>query len=366
MKVALTGGGGFLGLHTRAAAHSLGYTTEAIGLGAQFERQRARAAVDGSSRLVHLAGVNRGSENDVREGNLEFARQVADVLRSVPSPPEMLVYANSVHAGSAASAYGQAKAEAAEILQAAAASVGTTFTNVLLPNLFGEHGKPFYNSVVATFCHMLSAGEVPEVQDDKDLGLLHAQDAADVLLGSVSLEDMETLTVPRTVSAVLNQLQEIAGTYRVGDIPATASNFDLGLFNTYRSYRLQRAHELPFVLERREDARGSFFEVCRFRGGQGQTSFSTTTPGITRGQHFHRRKVERFVVLSGTAEVTMRCLFKDEILRFTVDGSKPVAIDMPTLWAHNITNTGESELYTMFWANELFDASCPDTYPEKV
>jgi UDP-2-acetamido-2,6-beta-L-arabino-hexul-4-ose reductase len=365
MKIALTGAGGFLGLHTRAAAHSLGHRIEAVGVGTKFQRQMAMAAIDGSDRLIHLAGVNRGSDMEVRDGNLEFATQLADALRSVPSPPSEVVYANSVQAGNG-SVYGRAKAEAAEVLQAAAESVGAGFTNVLLPNLFGEHGRPFYNSVVATFCHLLQSGEVPEILDDKDLGLLHAQDAADVLLGTVPLGEMESLTVPRTVSAVLDQLQEIATTYRNGDIPAITSSFDLGLFNTYRSFRLQQGPQLPFALDRRADARGSFFEVCRSQGGEGQTSFSTTVPGVTRGQHFHRRKVERFVVLSGKAEIAMRCLFSDDVLRFAVDGSLPVAIDMPTLWTHKITNTGESELYTLFWTNDIFDPASPDTFAEEV
>lgn len=365
MKVALTGQGGFLGLHTRAAAHSLGHTTEAVGIGRNFQHQSAMAAIEGSHSLIHLAGVNRGSDAEVRDGNLSFATQLADVIRRVPSPPLEIVYANSVQAGNG-SVYGEAKAEAAGILEAAAESVGARLTSVLLPNLFGEHGRPFYNSVVATFCHLLHAGEVPEVLEDRDLGLLHAQDAADVLLGSVPLADLKSLTVTRTVSAVLNHLQEIAETYRSGDVPALLSPFDTSLFNTYRSFRLQQAQELPFALNRRADARGSFYEVCRSQGGEGQTSFSTTEPGVTRGQHFHRRKVERFVVLSGEAEIAMRCLFSDDVLRFAVDGSQPVAIDMPTLWTHNITNTGSSELYTMFWSNEIFDPISPDTFAEEV
>lgn len=365
MTIALTGAGGFLGFHTRAAALSLGHSLEVVRVGTEFRQQEAIAALGGSDRLIHLAGVNRGSDEDVHDGNMEFATQLADALRHVSTPPAELVYANSVHAGEA-SVYGQAKAEAADVLRVAAESVGARFTNVLLPNLFGEHGRPFYNSVVATFCHLLHAGQVPEVLDDKDLGLLHAQDAADLLLGSVPLKDMEALTVPRTVSALLGQLQEIASTYRKGEIPELTSNFDLGLFNTYRSFRVRPAPELPFALDRREDARGSFFELCRSKGGEGQTSFSTTVPGVTRGQHFHRRKVERFVVLSGTAEIAMRCLFSDDILRFAVDGSAPVAIDMPTLWTHQITNVGESELYTMFWSNEIFDPNNADTYSESV
>jgi UDP-2-acetamido-2,6-beta-L-arabino-hexul-4-ose reductase len=89
-------------------------------------------------------------------------------------------------------------------------------------------------------------------------------------------------------------------------------------------------------------------------------------PGITRGQHYHRRKIERFTVLSGTAEIAMRKLFSEEAVTYRVDGENPVAIDMPTMWSHNITNTGTDNLYTMFWISELFDPASPDTFPEEV
>ncbi|MDP9904639.1 polysaccharide biosynthesis C-terminal domain-containing protein [Arthrobacter bambusae] len=332
-------------------------------LGAAYDLTATATAISGSERLIHIAGVNRGNEDEVRLGNIELAQQLAQALRTAERPPQEVVYANSIQSGNG-TIYGDAKAEAGSILKAAADFVGASYTDVLLPNLFGEHGRPFYNSVVATFCHLLQSGQAPEVKDDKELLLLHAQNAAEVLLGSVPVRAMDGLASRRTVSAVLAHLQDLAATYHSGDIPNVASAFDLDLFNTYRSFRV--GQELPFALDRRADARGSFFEVCRTRGGDGQTSFSTTVPGVTRGQHFHRRKIERFVVLSGQAEIAMRRLFTDEVLRFKVDGSKPVAIDMPTLWTHNITNTGDSDLYTMFWTNDIFDPSNPDTFTEEV
>lgn len=363
MNVALTGSNGFLGFHTRAAVHSLGGTTKGIEVGANHKIDRTVRVLEGSELLVHVAGVNRGSDDEVRSGNVEFARQLADSLLKTSSPPEKVVYANSVQAGNG-TIYGQAKAEAGEILASAAGSIGAEYSDVLLPNLFGEYGRPFYNSVVATFCHMLHNGQAPEVKEDRELLLLHAQTAAEVLVGAATPDALEHAVTRRSVSSVLEQLREISQFYRNGDIPDIGSAFNLNLFNTYRSFRV--GQELPFVLDRRADARGSFFEVCRSRGGDGQTSFSTTVPGVTRGEHFHRRKVERFVVLSGKAEIAMRRLFSDEVLRFTVDGSNPVAIDMPTLWTHNITNTGDSDLYTMFWTNDIFDPSNPDTFAEKV
>jgi UDP-2-acetamido-2,6-beta-L-arabino-hexul-4-ose reductase len=119
-------------------------------------------------------------------------------------------------------------------------------------------------------------------------------------------------------------------------------------------------------LARHADTRGSFFEVIRTHGGSGQSSFSTTEPGISRGDHFHRRKIERFTVLAGTATISLRKLFSTEVYEFQVTGERPVAVDMPTMWTHKITNTGADPLYTSFWTNEIFNPTASDTIPEPV
>jgi nucleoside-diphosphate-sugar epimerase len=286
--VALTGAHGFLGWHLRSALLGHGVASRPIAVGEAFVEADASAAIDGSSRLVHVAGVNRGTDEEVREGNLLFARQLAAALQTAVTPPEVVVFANSVQATDD-SVYGVAKAGAADIVRRAAESVGARFEDRLLPNLFGEHGAPFYNSVVATFSQLLATGGEPNIVADRELALLHAQDAADLLIGCV-----------------------------------------------------------------------------RAGGGESQASFSTTAPGISRGDHFHRRKVERFAVVEGDAVISMRRLFTAEVLRFEVSGEHPVAIDMPTMWSHRIENSGDRTLVTSFWANELFRPEHPDTTPEAV
>ena len=87
---------------------------------------------------------------------------------------------------------------------------------------------------------------------------------------------------------------------------------------------------------------------------------------MSRGDHFHRRKVERFTVLSGSATIALRRLFTNEVFEFNVTGEEPVAVDMPTMWSHNITNTGSRPLYTSFWSNDIFDPDAPDTIAEVV
>ena len=362
-KLAMTGGDGFLGWHTIGAATEHGMATTHIPVGEFFDANQAQAAVTGASRFIHLAGVNRGSDDEVHSGNVLFAEQLAQTLRESADPPGTIIYSNSIQAN-LDNVYGRAKAQAAQILAEAASDIGAEFVDVRFPNLYGEHGRPFYNSVVATFCHLLAEGGQPQVADDKELTLLHAQDAADVLIGAVAPTDMGALTEVETVSGLLNRLSIIAETYQRGEIPDVTTIFERNLFNTYRSFAPTLATGIPLTAHR--DPRGSFFEIIRAHGGGGQTSFSTTVPGVTRGQHFHRRKIERFIVLSGRGTIALRRVGFPDVTVIPVDGDSPVAVDMPTLWAHNITNTGSGPLYTAFWSNELFDPTRPDTIAEVV
>jgi len=360
--VAITGVGGFLGWHTRCAAHSHGIDVAAIAVGDAFDVESAADSISGTERLIHIAGVNRASDEDVLSGNVRFAEQLAEALKLAETAPPVVVFANSIQAGNATT-YGQAKQRAAEILREASETVGARFVDERLPNLFGEHGRPFYNSVVATFSHQLAMGEQPSIDQDRELTLLHAQNAADILLGLSA--DAGSGGVRATVSDVLARLASLADTYaRGGQIPDLSDTFTRDLFNTFRAAAFGRL--TPIHLGRHADDRGSFFEIVRSQGGQGQTSFSTTVPGVTRGQHYHRRKVERFTVLSGEAVISLRRLFTSEVHAFRVSSDSPASVDMPTMWAHNITNIGDSPLYTSFWSNELFDPEHPDTIAEPV
>lgn len=364
MKVAMTGAGGFVGWHTRAYLHSVGERdVHPFAVGSAFDPGAATAAVTGSDRLLLIAGVNRGSDAEVRDGNLQFAEQVAATLRATDAPPRLVVFANSTQVGNG-SVYARAKHDASEVVRIAAEAVGARFVDLRLPNLFGEHGRPFYNSVTATFCHLLSRGETPTVENDKELQLLHVQHAAEALVDGWPADRLDDHTTTSTVSTLLSTLSTFAGAYARGDVPALHGDFERDLFNTYRSFAFEVSTSL--ALRQNTDDRGSFTEVIRSHGGSGQTSFSTTVPGVTRGQHYHRRKMERFTVLAGSADISLRRLFSDEVVTVAVTGDDPRSIDMPTFWAHSITNTGDDVLYTTFWSNEIFDPAAPDTIPETV
>ncbi|WP_211439863.1 NAD-dependent epimerase/dehydratase family protein [Corynebacterium glutamicum] len=362
-RIAVTGSGGFLGFHLKAAARENGIEVLSIEVGDRFNLNDAVKKLKDVQEVIHLAGVNRGSDSEVRDGNVLFATQIVEAISQSDTVIERLAFANSIQSGNG-SVYGSAKQEAGNLLQDFTDKNEIRFNNILLSNLFGEFGRPFYNSVVATFCHKIASGEIPEVQDDKELTLLHAQNAADYLLGEIDSETVENLSVKISVSGIKSLLLEFSELYDKGEFPDILSPFQRDLFNTYRSYLFP--DHAPLAITRHADSRGSFFEIVRSNGGTGQTSFSTTNPGITRGDHFHRRKVERFTVLSGEAEISLRKLFSTETRVFRVSGEMPQSIDMPTFYTHKIENIGNSTLYTAFWTNDIFDPENPDTIVETV
>lgn len=364
--IAATGTGGFLGWHLRIRHFSrTGEDVRPIHLGDGFNLAEAAAAIDGADRLVHIAGVNRGTDDEVVQGNRLMAEQVAEALRKAPNRPRTVVFANSIQAGNGTE-YGSAKQDAARILEDACNEHGLAFVDLLLPNLFGEHGKPFYNSVVATFCHLTASGEPVHVQQDKKLRLMHAQVAAEALLDATATRDLGTYrTTEITVSEIAEKLSGFHEIYSRSEIPDLTDVFDRDLFNTYRSYAFVARPAQP--LEPRADQRGHLVETVKSHGGEGQTFFSTTRPGVVRGQHYHLRKIERFVVLAGEASLGLRRMFSTETMTINVTGEQPQAVDMPIGWVHNICNTGTSEdVLTQFWTNEIFNPDDTDTFYQEV
>lgn len=363
MKILLTGAHGFLGWHTRLRLHAL--TDHDVVPVGRDEWSDLGALVTDVDAVVHLAGVNRATTDDeVEGGNVGLAENLATAITRAGRPLRV-VYANSIQAGNG-TPYGRGKERAALILREATEGVGGHLVDVLLPNIFGEHGRPRYNSFVATFVHATVGGADVTINDNQ-VGLLHVQDAAQALLDGLTT-DVTTITPqPEThgVQEVWDMLQEFHSSYvPSGEIPDLSTKFRIDLFNTYRAALFPEHY--PIALVPHTDPRGAFVETVRCRGGEGQSSFSTTVPGITRGEHYHLHKIERFAVIRGTGTMELRKMFTDEVISFEADGDTPVAVDMPVGWVHNITNTGDDVLFTQFWSHELFRPDAPDTYPEPV
>ncbi len=366
-RVAVTGGFGFLGWHTACRLRALhGIEPTRLGRAELGDPAALDAALEGVDAVIHVAGVNRAeSDEEVEQGNVAIAEALADALGRLRRPVHVS-YANSVQSAQD-NPYGRGKLRAAEILDKVVTGAGGTFTDVVLPNLFGEHGRPSYNSFVATFADAVAHDRAPAVTGDREVPLLHAQDAADALVRAVLAPAGGQVAPPGEpirVGRVLDLLQRMHRLYATGEIPPLTSRFEVNLFNTYRAFRFPSM--FPVSPQVHADQRGALFETLRAHGGTGQAFVSTTVPGALRGDHYHLHKVERFFVVRGEAEIALRRLLHDDVVTFRLSGDRPSFVDMPTLWVHNIRNVGDDELVTMFWADQLLDPNDPDQYPEQV
>jgi len=364
VRVLITGASGFLGWHTRLRLSALtGYDVVTATRETWANLDALVASVDA---IIHLAGVNRAEQDDaVEQGNARLGEDLARAISSAGPRPLRVVMAGTIQV-ERDNPYGRGKLLAQQRIASATLGVGGHFVDVCLPNLFGEHGRPNYNSFVATFIDATIAGTKPHISENV-VELLHAQDAAQALLDG--LETTHTRTRPRgtrvAVGEIWSLLQEFHSSYLpAGEIPSLHSKLRVDLFNSYRSALFPKHY--PIALVPHSDARGSFVETVRCRGGEGQTSFSTTVPGVTRGEHYHLTKIERFAVIQGEARISLRKKFTAQTISFEVTGQDPVAIDMPVGWVHNITNTGNDLLLTQFWSHELFREDAPDTFAESV
>lgn len=371
MKVVVTGAAGLIGWHACARLHARNcaarfrgevepFVLERLDHAAFADPSRLRDAVKGSDAILHFAGVNRASDDEVEHANPAIAQALLDACRDAGAAPH-IVYANSTHAASD-TPYGRGKRRAGEIL-----AVGPgRFTNLILPHIFGECARPRYNNVTATFIEEVIAGRNPQVNPGGAVQLLHAGAAAQTAIDAV-LEGAtgEIAPAPRrmAVPALLEKLRAFHAGYEANIYPDLSDPLDVALFNSYRAALYPGGFPRPLKLN--TDPRGVLFEAAK-GGGGGQTFLSWTEPGVTRGDHFHFNKVERFLVLEGEAVIRIRRVLHDEVWEYPVSGDRPAPVDMPTLHTHSIENVGGRPLLTLFWTHDIFDPAAPDTYADRV
>lgn len=370
-KLVVTGSAGLIGWHAAARIHAANCAARFEGRDEPFElvtldhegfedTARLRRAVTGAVGVLHFAGVNRGPDDVVEAANPAIAQRLADACGAESAMPH-IVYANSTHAVSD-TPYGRSKRIAGEILS----RVGGRYTNLVLPHIFGECARPRYNNVTGTFIEAVLAGETPDINPDGQLSLLHAGAAAQAGLDSIVSAQTGTIRPDArdiTVNDLFSMLQGFHTNYLANIYPDLSDPFAVALFNSYRAAHYPE--RFPRAMNLNNDARGTLFEAVK-GGGGGQTFFSTTKPGVTRGDHFHLSKVERFLVVQGEAIIRIRKILSDEVWEYHVSGNTPAAVDMPTLHTHSIENIGATDMLTLFWTHDMFDPANPDTFAEKV
>lgn len=365
-RIAITGGYGFLGWHTACRLRAI-HEVEPVRLGRYdfADPDRLVSKLKNVDGVIHIAGINRAaSDEEVEQGNINLALRLSEALAVVERPVDV-AFANSVQAQHS-NPYGRGKKAAGELLGDTVRGLGGRFANLLLPNLFGEHGRAGYNSFVATFADAVTRGGSPAIVNDREVELLHAQDAASVLISSLGTETDEAVRGnPIRISSVLRLFETFRACYQhKGELPDISTPTRRNLFNTYRAASFPDMWPIsPHV---HTDNRGELFETFRAHGGTGMGFISTTLPGQKRGEHYHLHKVERFFVVKGQAEINLRRLLHDEVITFHLSGDRPSFVDMPTLWVHNIRNVGNTELVTQFWSDQLLDRNSPDQYPETL
>lgn len=378
IKIGITGQAGFVGTHLY---NTLGlYPDKYIRIPFeddffQFE-EKLNAFVSQCNVIVHLAAMNRHNDPEVLyQTNIGLVKQLIAACESTYSTPHILFSSSTQEERD--NLYGKSKKEGRALLESWAKRNSAQFTGFIIPNVYGPFGHPYYNSVIATFCHQLTHGEEPKIDIDGELKLIYVGELVNIIIEEINEVHFKQLgqsaikisrlrhTAEIKVSALLIMLQEYKTFYfEKGEIPTLDTSFQRNLFNTFVCH-IDHVSFFPFKLKKNTDDRGSFIEIIKLSSG-GQVSFSTTVPGITRGNHFHTRKTERFAVIKGKAKIDLRRIETNKVLSFELNGDIPSFVDMPIWFTHNITNIGNDDLYTMFWINEHFNPNDPDTFFERV
>lgn len=370
-RIGITGQSGFVGSHLYNTLGLNDRKYERIDFDKSFftNEDFLDEFVNRCDVIVHLAGLNRHPDQEViYQTNIELTNKLSKSLLRTKSKAQVIFSSSSQEEQD--NPYGKSKKEARGILENWGIQNNGSFVGLIIPNVFGPFGKPYYNSVVATFCRQLNNNEDPTINVDAEVKLIYVNELVQQIIQLIDnnvnqSEFIISHTAVHKVSDILSILQSFKENYLQNNtIPAFSSSFELNLFNTFRSY-INLNEFYPVKYKQHTDERGAFTELIRLNSG-GQVSFSTTVPNNTRGNHFHTRKIERFSVIKGKALIQLRKIGTKEKLEFELDGTHPAYIDMPIWYTHNITNIGKDELYTVFWINEAFDPNDPDTHFEKV
>ena len=320
--------------------------------------------------IVHLAGVNRPQEVEAfHTGNAGLTEQVVDILEKAKRATPLILSSSTQAAQD--NPYGLSKRIAEDIVLAYGHRSGARVCVYRFPNVFGKWCRPNYNSVVATFCHNICRDLPIQINDPKaEISLVYIDDLLVELLGA--LDGRPTIEgdycrVPIHHQVNLGDLAGLISSFRNSrldlSLPDLSNPLAKKLYSTYLSYLPEDGFSYP--LNMHVDGRGSFTEFIR-TPERGQVSVNISKPGITKGNHWHHTKNEKFLVVSGSGVIRFRKLGTDVVTPYEVSGERLEVVDIPPGYTHDITNTGTADLVTIMWVNEPYDPDRPDTYYEKV
>lgn len=322
--------------------------------------------------VFNLAGVNRPEHvEEFMEGNFGFATTLVETLKKYGNTCPVM-NSSSIQAA-LENPYGKSKKAGEDMMFSYGLESGAQVYIYRFPNVFGKWCRPNYNSAVATFCHNIAHNLSIQVNDRSTvMHLVYIDDVVEELLQAldhhphVNADGYCYVPVEHeiTLGEIVNLLysfRESRSNFMIPDM--TENSFEKKLYSTYLSYLPEEEFAYPLVMH--EDARGSFTEILK-SADRGQVSINISKPGITKGNHWHHTKNEKFVVVSGKALIRFRKYGEDRVIEYHVSGDKLEVVDIPTGYTHSIINEGETDLVTLMWCNECFDPGKPDTIYEPV
>lgn len=320
--------------------------------------------------VVHLAGVNRPqNQEEFMTGNFGFTSDLLKALKKFDNKAPILI-TSSIQAV-LENPYGISKKAGEDLIFKYGSENNVQVFVYRLPNVFGKWCRPNYNSVVATFCNNIAHGESIRVNDPNvDMQLVYIDDVVDEIilaLAGKAHQEGAFCYVPTVHKIKLGEIADLLYSFKKSredlSVPKLDNVFAKALYSTYLSYL--PADGFSYPLKMNVDNRGSFTEIIRTLD-RGQFSVNISKPGITKGNHWHNTKNEKFIVVSGNGVIKLRRIGTDEVLEYHVSGDQIEVVDIPPGYTHNIINEGTDDLITFMWCNECFDPNNPDTYFEEV
>ena len=365
MKILITGAKGFIGKNLIAELKNRKYTDIF-----EYDRDTDPALLDEYCRkadfVFHLAGVNRPKEqSEFMEGNFGFTSALLNALKKYKNNCPVMI-SSSIQA-ELDNPYGKSKKAGEELLFDYSKETGAKVLIYRFPNVFGKWCRPNYNSAVATFCYNI-AHDLPISVNDPSvvMNLVYIDDVVSELISALECKENRSgdyCEVPLVHTITLGEIVELIYSFKKSreerSVPDMSDAFTKKLYSTYLSYLPE--DQFSYELKMNVDNRGSFTEFIK-TPDRGQVSVNISKPGITKGNHWHHTKNEKFLVVSGKGVIRFRKIDSDEVLEYFVSGDKMEVVDIPTGYTHNIENLGDTDMVTIMWANESFDPEKPDTY----
>ncbi|WP_195947755.1 NAD-dependent epimerase/dehydratase family protein [Paraclostridium bifermentans] len=385
-KILVTGSNGFVGKNIVVALNET-KKYEVITIDRQNSEEELRQATLKADFIVHLAGVNRPKEaSEFYEGNGGLTEKIVNFLKNENKNTPILI-TSSTHA-EIDNDYGKSKKQSEDALIRYSDECNAKVYIFRLPNLFGKWCKPNYNSAVTTFCYNIAHDLDVWVNDPSiELSLVYIDDVVESIVeciedwNMINLNEINeevaltttgsncvqidkyyyevTTVYKRTLGNIVDSLKMFRNMRKSLLIPDLSDGFNKALYSTYLTYLEE--DDFSYFLDKKEDNRGWLTELVKSEQF-GQMFVSKTHPGITRGNHWHHTKTEKFIVIQGQANIRFRKIDEDKVIEYIVDGEKPQVLDIPPGYTHSIENIGQDEVITLFWSNEMFNPEKPDTY----